>query len=130
MLEDDGFLQIDALLRSGVYALTWRGEVMYIGQTLKLYRRLYAHCSGRDRDRRVVLGTRTIKGVVFDGIWIRPCPADQLLELEAELINRYCPRYNDRKKYVKISVEDLLAALTPIIAKPKAPDRFFIPRRL
>ncbi len=135
-MEQDGFFDVSDLLRSGIYALTWRGEVVYVGQTVRLFQRLYAHAMGRLK-RKVTMGRKTIKGSTFDGILILPCAESDLDRLEAEFIQKYQPRYNVVGKKIVAIPEDIKALLVTIAPElPSSRDSFqvagghFIPRRL
>lgn len=113
-----GFVEVSGVLLSGVYALVSKGQVIYVGQSKSLYQRIYAH---RTRARRIAKGDRlpdwiTAKAFVFDQVFIRPCPLDQLNALEAEMINRYKPKFNQSLKTpVKptLNLRELFPALMP-----------------
>ena len=91
-----GFLNLDDLLRSGVYALTLRGEVIYVGQTKTLLERLWRHWHNRNKVFRREAGWSKVKGIPFDGLWVRPVPIADLDSVEREMIAKYRPRHNDR----------------------------------
>lgn len=94
----DGFIDYSEILRAGVYALCWQGEVVYIGQSKQVFARIYTHRSRYNKDRKVafVPDWLPVKGVRFDQVFIRPCRIEELDELEKEMIARYRPKHNRR----------------------------------
>ena len=95
-MELPGFVNVSQVLRSGIYALVYRGEVVYIGQSRAMIVRVYSH---RSNARRATPAWMPIKGVVFDEVHVMPCPLDKLDELEYDLINLYKPRGNTNLKH-------------------------------
>lgn len=91
----DGFTDVTGLLRSGVYALLWRGTVVYVGQSKRLLERLYTH---RQATARKLPSWHSVRRVQFDEMQFCPCAPDRLDELEREMINRYRPRHNIHHK--------------------------------
>ncbi len=96
----EGFIGIGECLRSGVYALVHKGTIVYIGKSKLML--------GRICDHRRLWGKRkpewvTTKGILFDDVFIRPCPLDLLDELEFEMINLYKPRFNVQLKSPRAS---------------------------
>lgn len=92
----DGFLDITPVLRAGVYALTWRDVVVYVGQSRNLLGRLGAH---RARSAGKTLPSwHPVRRVQFDGVHVYPCGPDDLDALEREMINRFRPRHNVHHK--------------------------------
>lgn len=96
MVELEGFLEISPVLKAGVYALVAKGVVIYIGKSKTLYSRIYTHRQNwsRARSGKLPPAWMTVRGFLFDQVFIRPCHVDRLDELEAEMINKYKPRYN------------------------------------
>jgi excinuclease UvrABC nuclease subunit len=96
-VEIEGFTSAGQILRSGVYILVHRGVIVYIGKSKSMLGRIYAHRSmwGTKAKRRV---DYLPKGILFDDVFIRPCPVDLLDELEFEMINIYKPRLNIKLK--------------------------------
>ena len=95
-----GFVEVSGVLLSGVYALVSKGTVIYVGQSKSLYQRIYAH---RTRARRIEKGQKlpdwiSARAFVFDQVFIRPAPLDQLDQLEQEAIERYKPKFNVQHK--------------------------------
>ena len=98
MLDLDGFDDVSTLLRSGIYALAKRGTIIYIGKSKSLYARIYAH---RNLANRAARGQRppawfpaSLRGIVFDQVFIRYVHIDQLDSEESRLINLYKPKFN------------------------------------
>ncbi len=88
----EGFLGAGDLLRSGVYALVHKGKIVYIGKSKVMLVRIYQHRNNWSRKKRENLPW--LKGILFDDIYIRPCPLELLDTLEYEMINLYKPKYN------------------------------------
>lgn len=95
MVELPGFVGVGEILKSGVYALLWRGQVVYIGKSKSMLIRIYTH---RSNSRGKVPSWLPVKGITFDDVHIRPCHVDLLDELEYEMINLFKPRYNTQLK--------------------------------
>lgn len=74
---------ISVLLGSGVYLLSHKGEVVYVGQAVNLLRRLYTHMN--------------TKWIAFDAIAIIPCERHSLSRCEAQMIEKHWPKGNRRK---------------------------------
>jgi len=97
----EGFAEVSGILRSGVYALCAKGQVIYVGKSKSMIARINAH-------RRAWIDKRKggswlteslgIPALLFDEIHIRPVPPQALAEVEAEMINLYKPRYNVQLK--------------------------------
>jgi hypothetical protein len=81
---EDGFVDISALLDSGVYMLEYHGEVVYIGRTKCGVSRIGSHTFQHSR-----LGK-----IPFDKVWFKPCQKESLSVIERQLIKKYSPRYN------------------------------------
>lgn len=92
-MDSDGFFDVSEILRCGVYALLYRGVVVYVGQSRRMLTRVYTHRNlwGKKRVPEVIAKAR---GINFDEVWVRPCRPDLLDELEKELIQKYRPRHN------------------------------------
>lgn len=87
----DGFSDVSDVLRCGVYALGYRGKIVYIGKSKTMLNRIYTHRSLRSRK---VPSWMVTKGILFDEVHICPCGPDRIDELERQMIDRYRPRYN------------------------------------
>ena len=92
------FSEVTEVLRAGIYALAFKGIVVYVGKSKCMLSRVEAH---RGLFRRKAPSWMPIKGVQFDQVFVRPCPLAMLDALEAEMINRYKPKINQRLKTTK-----------------------------
>ena len=93
----EGFVDVGEILCSGVYALVHRRQVVYVGKSKNMLTRIYSHrhvYGDRRGKRKQFPSWYPIKGILFDRVWVRPCPLDQMDSLEREMIARYRPRYN------------------------------------
>ena len=85
---------------SGVYLLLSAGKIVYVGQSKNVYSRMYAHHNARRRGRRrngsEFLTPGDIRGMAipFDQVLVKFIPERDLDLVEAELIQRYRPRFN------------------------------------
>lgn len=82
------------MLQGGVYALVHRGNVVYVGKSKVMLGRIYSHRVAWGKKSQKAVGLKPIKGILFDAIWVRPCPLTDIDELESTMINLYKPRYN------------------------------------
>src|ERR1700749_612318 len=124
----EGFIDASAMLSGGVYALVHRGVVVYVGKSKVMLGRVYSHRSAWGRKFQKAIGLKPIKGILFDAVWVRPCPSDQVDELEYAMINFYKPRYNHLLRNglptsLPPDVAGLVAAMlgTSILSPPPAP---------
>lgn len=127
----DGFVDVSVIIRSGVYLLLWKGEVVYVGQSERLSSRVNSHVYSQGKHRKQMLGNRTIKGPVFDQVCVMRVLTSDLDRVEKELISRYQPRYNimHRQKKIPVNIMALLAQIAPTL--PAAPEpRAYIRRRI
>lgn len=91
------FASVVGLFGPGIYALTFQGEVVYVGKAQVLIQRLYAHWNSMCRLRSgKPMAERGPKGFVFAGVKILPCPMIDLDRLEKQMIARFRPRHNKR----------------------------------
>ncbi len=97
-MEVTGFINASEMLKSGVYMLVLRGEVVYIGQAKAMIVRV---CTHRSNARKTLPSWMppSAKGIIFDEVLIRPCPVHLLDSLEYDLINLYKPRHNIALKH-------------------------------
>lgn len=94
-LGDDEFDFCPHLLSPGVYALLHNRIVVYIGQSMKPLTRIYTHRNMWGKKRRTMIGNNpTVRGILFDDVWIRPCLVEELDEVEIAMIKKYKPLYN------------------------------------
>ena len=97
----DGFEEVSAILRSGVYALCAKGQVIYVGKSKAMLARVNAHRRAfmdKKRGQAWITESLGIPGLRFDEIHICPVPLHLLDRVEAEMIERYKPRYNIQLK--------------------------------
>jgi len=93
----EGFVDVSAILRCGIYALVREGAVVYVGQSKKMLSRIEAHRSQWGRASKSP-SWLPIKGILFDEIHVLPCRVEDLNRLEAAMIDLYKPRYNIKLK--------------------------------
>lgn len=96
---DEGFVEVSATLRAGVYVLVHHDEVVYVGKSKVMLGRIYTHrvaWGSKRRTRR----TDAIppKGILFNRVFVHPCRLDEVDALEQSLIAKYHPRYNTQHK--------------------------------
>lgn len=118
----EGFVDCSALLRPCVYLLRYRGEVVYVGQSVKAIKRLYTHSS---RQGPAYLRKHMFR---FDEVWVRPCERGELSRVEGELIAKHRPRHNVRlapKAGLAIKVRNTTLKLgnPRVVATPLAFER-------
>ncbi len=121
----EGFLDVGALLQAGIYILTWREEVVYVGQSKSLYSRIYSHRyywnKARGKPRRlstVPWMVDEVKAMKFDSVHIKSCAIGDLDRVERELIQKYNPRYNSNHKP---KVESISVVVNGFRLRVKAP---------
>lgn len=127
MLVPEGFVDVTAIRRPGVYMLLWRGEVVYVGQAVKLHSRVSNHIHGQAK-RKMTFNGRSIRGTAFDQVLVMPLALSDLDRVERELIERYIPKYNIRHKPLPEDIAALVSSL--IVATAPAQPQAFIRRRL
>jgi len=95
----EGFTAVSEILRSGVYALAYKGEVVYVGKSKAMLARVYTHRQVWAQKRKGnTPAWLNVKGILFDSIFVRPCHPDQIDALEREMINTYKPKHNELLK--------------------------------
>ncbi len=96
MLEGgDRFVEIP-LHTSGVYALVCQRRVVYIGKSINVLSRISTH---RNNMRRKIRGKPTSLSVqrpviIFDRVFVRFCPENELDMWEFRMIDKYKPEMN------------------------------------
>lgn len=121
----EGFQEVGAILRSGVYALCAKGAVIYVGKSRAMIARINAHRRAwidKKRGGAWLTESLGIPGLMFDEIHIRPCPAHALDDLEAEMIDRYKPRYNVQLKSsakVRVPITITVAGVSLALNAPR-----------
>lgn len=125
----DQFIDLSAVLGSGVYALFFVGELVYIGKAKRLLARIYAHRNMLERKRA---GVRGVKAVPFSKVKVWPCKEIDLDRLEKELIERFQPKHNSNHirprplaRSLTLNINGFEIALGGISAKPKPFERRF-----
>jgi excinuclease UvrABC nuclease subunit len=123
----EGFIDGTDVYRSGIYALTYQGVVVYIGQSISMIDRIFVHYTGQGK-----LTSRNTKryrrGMRFDGLFIKRCRVEELDTVEKGLIQKYNPKYNTLfNRFLKKppQIENILKRLVPKVEEPK----IAIPRR-
>ncbi len=115
----EGFVDASVVLRPAVYALVRGGVVVYVGQAGKAaIARIEAHRSNWGRKRLPAWMPASLRGVLFDQVFVLPCRVEDLDEVEAAMINLYKPRYN-----IKIKTPDPVA-IAHLFAAPQPPTNF------
>ena len=115
-LRVDGWTNVSEILRQGVYALSYRGTVVYVGQSKNMLVRVYTHKNVRKGNAPKWI-KEAVPGPLFDEVHVIPCHPDRIDALEQQMIDRYKPRYNIRHKTsnpigpVTIRVGDRLVTL-------------------
>lgn len=124
----EGFVNVSAVLRSGIYALLYNGVVVYIGKASKApLDRIYAHRSLRARKAPAWL---PIKGMLFDEVHVLPCPPDRLDEVERAMVDLYKPKYNVKLKSPHpVATEFNIATAVCVVAVNAKPASRGIVRR-
>jgi excinuclease UvrABC nuclease subunit len=108
----EGFIDASAMLQGGVYALVHRGVVVYVGKSKVMLGRVYTHRVAWGKKSKSAVGLKPQKGILFDAIWVRPCPLTDIDELESAMINLYKPRYNSMlRNGLPVDISALISAL-------------------
>lgn len=122
-MELEGFTDVSAMLVGGVYALVHRGVVVYVGKSKVMLGRVYSHRVAWGK-KQPKIGLKPAKGILFDSIWVRPCPLTEIDELEHRMINLYKPRYNSLlRNALPVDIRSLVDSMlgTSIILSPPTP---------
>lgn len=132
MLREEGFYDVSEIQECGVYMLLLKGLVVYVGQSRSMLARIYSHNAARAK--RKPSTWQKVKPIPFDEIHVRPCPVDELDNLEQELIAKYNPRYNTHHRTtmrVPIALAEIAQQIMTHrkIASPIAAPRPQIDRR-
>lgn len=115
-----GFCDVSVFLRAAVYVLVWKDEVVYVGQSTKPAARIATHISQKGKQRPAT--TRKLPAMRFDRIWVKTCALSDLDRIEKELIEKYQPRHNIKRKPVPTMSLDMLVDLMPVPMLPPAPE--------
>lgn len=90
----EGFIDVSDVLRSGVYALVRNGVVVYVGQGKRMLARIEAHRSNWGRKSMPAWMPVSLRGVLFDEVFVLPCRIEDLDRVERAMIDLYKPKYN------------------------------------
>lgn len=94
-MQMQGFSDVSEVLGTGVYALVYKGVVVYIGKAKAMLTRVYTHRSMWSAARRGKAPKwMPIKGILYDQVFVQPCAIADLDALEREMIELYKPKYN------------------------------------
>jgi excinuclease UvrABC nuclease subunit len=94
----EGFIDVTPVLRCGVYALVRDGVVVYVGQGKKMIARVEAHRSNWGRKSTPAWMPVSLRGVLFDNVYVFPCRVEDLDRIEAAMIDLYKPKFNIKLK--------------------------------
>ena len=94
----EGFIDVTPVLRCGVYALVRDGAVVYVGQGKKMIARVEAHRSNWGRKSVPAWMPVSLRGVLFDNVYVLPCRVEDLDRIEAAMIDLYKPKFNIKLK--------------------------------
>jgi hypothetical protein len=94
----EGFVDVTPILRCGVYALVRDGVVVYVGQGKKMVARVEAHRSNWGRKAVPAWMPVSLRGVLFDQVFVLPCRVEDLDRIEAAMIDLYKPKFNIKLK--------------------------------
>ncbi len=94
----EGFIEVTPILRAGVYALVRDGVVVYIGQGKKMLARIEAHRSNWGRKSVPDWMPVSLRGVLFDQVFVLPCRVEDLDRIESAMIDFYKPKFNIKLK--------------------------------
>lgn len=87
-------LNIGSVLKSGVYVLVWRNDVVYVARSHCMLMALAAHRTASNGP--ALPDWFPIKGIQYEDAYIYPLAWDRTESLMQELIATYKPRYNER----------------------------------
>ena len=120
----EGFTDVSQILSAGVYALAKRGMIIYVGKAKNLYSRIYTHkhFANRGAKGQKIPSWLPIRGFVFDQVFVFPCRVDLLDSVEAEMVNKYKPKYNVSLKNglkIKAPISLVINGVTVVMNKPE-----------
>lgn len=88
----EGFIDISEVLRVGIYILSYRGEIVFIGKSSgAMLVKIAGHRSAKNKDLPPWF---PIRGIRFDKVYIRAAHPDRIDCELAGLIVKHNPRYN------------------------------------
>lgn len=124
-LEDDGFIDVSIMMHCVVYMLVRKGTVVYVGQSKVPLQRLATHWRAKKGNPRKVGFTQKIPvGFAFDAVWVQGCMLNELNGIEAAMIRKYQPKYNQKLMPIKppVALEmllDLMPSMALIVELPQ-----------
>lgn len=98
MVQVQGFVDVSTVLDRGIYALLYKGKVVYIGQAKSMLVRVYTHRNMAKKKAPPWMPAGA-QGIQFDEVHVRPCHPDEIDDMEHALINFYKPYYNTKLKH-------------------------------
>src|SRR6266567_3741345 len=113
MVIPEEFVDISAVMRSGIYILLWKGEPVYIGQSVRLCSRVTSHVNLKGKVRKSIT-SKALPAIRFDAVWVMPCVLSDLDRIEKRMIERYQPRYNINHKLKPTMSLDMLVDMMPL----------------
>lgn len=132
----EGFQEVSAVIRSGVYVLCAKGVPIYVGKSRAMIARINTHRRAWIDKRKGakaswLTDSLGIPALLFDEIHIRPVPPHLLDEVEREMIDRFKPRYNTQlKSSEKIQAPISLTISGVVLALNRRPPTPIIERRI
>ncbi len=120
------------MLRSGVYALCAKGQVIYVGKSKAMIARINAHRTKWIDKRKGRTGADwiPIPALMFDEIHVLAVPPHLLDQVEAEMINRFKPRYNVQLKTTAKVLAPIEITIAGKSLQLNAPARVVVERRI
>lgn len=121
--EMEGFLDCSQMMRGGVYLLKHRGEIVYVGKAKCFLSRIYSHKSMWSKVRKGEKIPSWVKdmckGVIFDGVYLRPCAPEIADKLERELIALLKPKHNTQHVRASAPIATVMAASGLVKSTPR-----------
>jgi len=105
---EPGFTDVSEILKGGIYILSYRGRVEYIGKARgPMLARIMMH---RSLGKKSAAPWMPIPGVVFDRVQIQPVHPDAIDAVHAALVLEHSPRGN-------VPLAHLVPVSTPIVRR-------------
>jgi excinuclease UvrABC nuclease subunit len=124
----EGFVEVTPILRAGVYALVRDGRVVYVGKGKRMLPRVEAHRGNWGRKSVPAWMPVSMRGVLFDQVFVMPCRVEDLDRIERAMIDLYKPRYNIALKAPTPTTTALEitipSGITIPFNQPRSPPRF------
>lgn len=103
-------MDLTTILGAGIYFLSLKGVVVYVGQGRRVLTRVYTHKNvlvQARKGKRLTLNGRTQKVISFDQVQMLPCAEADLNALEKEWIAKLRPKHNVAHVVHKMSLAEL-----------------------